>query len=222
MPPYRGYILCNTDNALCCITKYVMSKCRCLFDGMRDFRTSTRTKVFRFNQKFIKVLKCSAKFKYRPVGKIRLYWVWYTNPASYKSPAQWKPFSNGRYCFIQVTRCYMGMARQASSMIWNVIRTVIGWKPLIQRIRLHFVNMPPVRRRLSRTQVFLGGSFQGGGCRCQGWKCGVLWGCPPTPHSIGDPPNVPHFCCCQMIWWVVVRWVQRGVSIWGPLRYQYQ
>jgi len=28
-------------------------------------------------------------------------------------------------------------------MIWNVIRTFIGWKPLIQRIRLHFVNMPP-------------------------------------------------------------------------------
>jgi len=62
-------------NALCCITKYVISKCGCLFEGMRDFRTSTRAKVFRFNQKFIKVLKCSAKFKCRPVGKIRWYWV---------------------------------------------------------------------------------------------------------------------------------------------------
>jgi len=28
-------------------------------------------------------------------------------------------------------------------MIWNVIRTVIGGKPLIQRIRLHFVSMRP-------------------------------------------------------------------------------
>jgi len=131
----------TTGNALCCITKYVMSKCQCLFEGMRDFRTSTRTKVFRFNQKFIKVLKCSAKFKCRPVGKFRWYWGWCTNPASYKSPARWKPFSNGRCCFMQVTRCYVGVVRQASSMIWNVIRTVIGWKPLNQRIRLHFVNM---------------------------------------------------------------------------------
>ena len=95
----------KTDNALCCITKYVMSKCRCLFEGMRDFRTSTRTKVFRFNQKFIKVLKCSAKFKCRPVGKIWWYWVWCTNPAAYKSSARWKPFSNARCCFTQVTRC---------------------------------------------------------------------------------------------------------------------
>ena len=39
----------------------------------------------------------------------------------------------------------------------------------------------------------------GGGCRCQGWKCGVLWGCPSTPHSIGDPPTAPHECCCCQI-----------------------
>jgi len=95
----------KTDNALCCITKYVMSKCQCLFEGMRDFRTSTRTNVFRFNQKFIKVFKCSAKFKCRPVGKIRWYWVWCTNPAAYYWPARWTPFSNGRFCFTQVTRC---------------------------------------------------------------------------------------------------------------------
>jgi len=31
----------KTGNALCCITKYLMSKCRCLLEGMRDFRTST-------------------------------------------------------------------------------------------------------------------------------------------------------------------------------------
>ena len=38
--------------------------------------------------------------------------------------------------------------------------------------------------------------------------------CPPTPHSIDDPPNAPHVCCCcQMNWWDVRR-VQMGVSIW--------
>jgi len=33
----------------------------------------------------------------------------------------------------------------------------------------------PVRRRLSRTQVFLVRVIPGCGCRCRGWKCGVLW-----------------------------------------------
>jgi len=42
---------------------------------LKECVTSTRTKVFRINQKFIKVLKCSAKFKCRPVDKIRWYWV---------------------------------------------------------------------------------------------------------------------------------------------------
>jgi len=45
-------------------------------------------------------------------------------------------------------------------------------------------------------KLFLGGSFQVGGCRCWGWNCGVIWGCPPTPHSTGDPPTAPHVCCC--------------------------
>jgi len=46
----------------------------------------------------------------------------------------------------------------------------------------------------------------------------VLWGCPPTQHSIGDPPSAPHVCCsCQMNWWDVVRQVQMGVSIWGAM-----
>ena len=75
-----------------------------------------------------------------------------------------------------------------------------------------------VRRRLSRTQAHLGRVIPGGGCRCRGWKCGVLWGCPSTSHSIGDPPTAPHVCCCcQMSWWVVVRRVQMGVSIWGAV-----
>jgi len=66
--------------------------------------------------------------------------------------------------------------------------------------------------------LFLGGSFREGGCRCLELKCGVLWGCPSTPHSIGDPPTAPHVCCCQMNWWVVMRRVQMGVSIWDAVR----
>jgi len=47
---------------------------------------------------------------------------------------------------------------------------------------------------------------------------GYLEGWPPTPHSIGDPPNVRHVCCyCQRKWWVVVLRVQNGVSIWGAV-----
>jgi len=70
----------------------------------------------------------------------------------------------------------------------------------------------PVRKRLSRTQVLLWNVTPEVWCR--GWKCwvlwfSVLWGCPPTPHSIGDPPNAPHVCCCQMSWWVAVRRVSR-------------
>ena len=40
------------------------------------------------------------------------------------------------------------------------------------------------------------GNSRGGGCRCRGWKCGVLQGCtcPTIPHSISDPPSVPHVC----------------------------
>jgi len=65
--------------------------------------------------------------------------------------------------------------------------------------------------------LFLVGSFWGG-CRCRGWKYGVLWGFPPTPHSIGDLPTALHVCCyCQMNWWDVVRRVQMDVSIWGAV-----
>jgi len=32
--------------------------------------------------------------------------------------------------------------------------------------------------------------------RCLELKCGVLWGCPPTPHYIDDPPTAPNVCCC--------------------------
>jgi len=52
----------------------------------------------------------------------------------------------------------------------------------------------------------------------RGWKCGVLWDCLPTPHSISDPTTAPHVCCCQMNWWDVVQRVQMGVLIWGVVR----
>jgi len=49
------------------------------------------------------------------------------------------------------------------------------------------------------TKLFFGGSLPLGGCPCRGCKYGVLWGCPLTPHSIGDPPSAPHvYCCCQV------------------------
>ena len=39
-----------------------------------------------------------------------------------------------------------------------------------------------------------------------------------TPHSIGDPPREPHFCCCcQMNWWAVVQRLQMSVSIWDAV-----
>ena len=61
---------------------------------------------------------------------------------------------------------------------------------------------------------FLGRVIPGTLYRCLELKCGVLWGCPSTPRSIDDPATAPHVCCCcQKNWWVVVRWVQMGVSI---------
>jgi len=69
-----------------------------------------------------------------------------------------------------------------------------------------------------------GSSYSGlGGRRCRGWKCGVLWDCPSTPHSIGDPPTALHVCCCrQMNWWDVVRrdyyWRQARTQKGGPYR----
>ena len=68
--PISAASFLKTDNALCCITKYVMAKFWSEFEGMRDFWTSTRTRVFRFSQKIWNVLKWSAKFQCRPVDKI--------------------------------------------------------------------------------------------------------------------------------------------------------
>ena len=80
-------------------------------------------------------------------------------------------------------------------------------------------RLTSVRRRLNRTQALLGRVIPGGWVfRCRGWKCGVLWRCPPTPHSIDDPPTAPHLCCCcQMNRWDIVWRVQMGVSIWGAM-----
>ena len=47
-------------------------------------------------------------------------------------------------------------------------------------------------------RFFLGGPFRVCVYRCLELKCGVLWGCPPTPRSINDLPTAPHVrCCCQ-------------------------
>jgi len=73
-----------------------------------------------------------------------------------------------------------------------------------------------VRKQLSRTQALLGRVILGGGYWCRGWKCGALWDCPPTPHSIGYPSTAPHVCC-QMNWWDVVQGVLMCVSIWGAM-----
>ena len=63
----------------------------------------------------------------------------------------------------------------------------------------------------------------GGGCRCRGWKCGVSWGCPPTPHSIGDPPtekqlNLHGICIAVIIKSNYVyngcAWIKKG--LWQP------
>jgi len=36
-------------------------------------------------------------------------------------------------------------------------------------------------------------------------------------HSTGDTPSALHVCCCQINRWVVVPWVQIGVSTWGAV-----
>jgi len=59
-------------------------------------------------------------------------------------------------------------------------------------------RLTPLRRRLSWSQALLGRVILRGGCQCRGWKCRVLWGCPFTPHSIGNPPTAPHVRCCQI------------------------
>jgi len=51
---------------------------------------------------------------------------------------------------------------------------------------------------------------------CVELKYGVLWGCPLTPRSIDDLLTAPHVCC-QRTWWVAMRQVQTGVSIWGAM-----
>jgi len=51
----------------------------------------------------------------------------------------------------------------------------------------------------TRSQIYLGSAAPGFIFRSRWWKCGVLWDCPPTPHSIGDPPSEPQvWCCCQI------------------------
>jgi len=77
-----------------------------------------------------------------------------------------------------------------------------------------------LRSRLSRTHVFLAEPFWENGCRCQGWKYVFSCCSPTTPPYIGDSVRARYLCCCyrcQMNWWVVVRRVQMGVSIWDAV-----
>jgi len=57
----------------------------------------------------------------------------------------------------------------------------------------------PVRRRFSRTQPFLTRVVPGMGAGVGDENTGVLWGCPSSPHSIGDPPTAPHVRCCYQV-----------------------
>jgi len=57
----------------------------------------------------------------------------------------------------------------------------------------------------------------GGWAPVSGIKMWRLVGLNPTPHSIGDPLSSLHVCCFQLKWWVTVRLVQMGVSIWGTV-----
>jgi len=104
----------------------------------------------------------------------------------------------------------------------NKLRQNVGletwkWRQIVTSQTAHQIQMTsiwPWTKTPSRTL-----SAYATGCRCWGWRCrGVLWGFPPTPHSIGDPSSAPHVrCYCQMNWCVVVRRVQMGVSIWGAV-----
>ena len=53
-----------------------------------------------------------------------------------------------------------------------------GHNPFVQ---IRAKHLTPVQRRLRRTYAVLGGVIPGG-CRCWGWKCGVLWGFLPIPN----------------------------------------
>ena len=72
----------------------------------------------------------------------------------------------------------------------------------------------PVRRQLSRTHAILGRVIPGGCVLMSGMKVRNLVVFSNTSHFIGDLLRAPYLCCCpQMNVWVVVRWVQMGVSI---------
>jgi len=113
---------------------------------------------------------------------------------------------------------------------WSTIGSFAPHSQATEEVILHLCKQErkrptPVRRRLSQTQTFLGRVTRGVGCRCRGWKCGVLWGCPPTSHSIGDPPNEPHVCCCCQMNWELscggYKWVSRSLCCRAVMRLQF-
>ena len=74
-------------------------------------------------------------------------------------------------------------------------------------------------RRLSRTWALLGRVIQGVCVPVSGIKIRSLVGlfAHSTFHWWYAHSAARICCCCQMNWWVAVRRVQMGVSIWGAL-----
>ena len=70
--------------------------------------------------------------------------------------------------------------------------------------------------RVIVTHVSIPGLPHPGSCR--EWRCGVVWGFPSTPQSIGNPSTAPHVYCRHINWWDVVGRVQTGVSMIGAVR----
>ena len=94
------------------------------------------------------------------------------------------------------------------SMDWtweDIVDGLFFWATLTGRRggRTPFVQGRAETPVLRRLRVGPTSSWEGhygrDGCQCGGWKCSVLWHCPPTLHSISDLPSVPHICCyCLM------------------------
>ena len=131
-------------------------------------------------------------------------------------------------CFIVQNR--QAMQSMGRSMDWTLEDNMVdGWFFCATLTRCRGGHTPFVQAGAETSDTGAepvkpdpGSSWEGhsgvDGCRCRGWKYGILWGCPSTPIFIGDPPTAPHVCFCQMNWWDVVRRVQMGVSIWGAVQ----
>ena len=138
--------------------------------------------------------------------------------------------------FEQLFNCLIVQNRQALQSMGEIYGLDIGGQHGGRFVLLRHTHRPPMgpypvcTSRSGNVRHRFGDGWAGprlclgrkvipvGGCWCRVWKCRVLWGCPSTLHSIGNPPTAPHVWCCQINWWDVVWWVQMGVSIWGAVR----